>query len=278
MAKGLLDMLLDEIFDANWLGKHGEKLTARELKWLKFFGRKGKILKNVYIPKPNGETSEIDILYITAKGIFVIESKNYSGWIFGDENSLNWTAMLPNKQKNKFYNPIKQNDTHMKYLAGFIEEEIPLFSIIAFSERCELKKVTIENSEVKVIKRDRLYVTVKHIWDNSPDIVSEQDIENLYSKLEPLTKVDKATKALHIENINKKIVPKSTNQIIEKPQDEKLNSNNQDNPPIKNEQDDLICPKCQSKLVLRIAKQGANAGNSFYGCSNFPKCRYIKNT
>lgn len=72
------------------------------------FGRKGKILRNVYLPKDNGETSEIDVLYITQKGIFVFESKNYSGWIFGDEKGQYWTAMLPNRQKNRFYNPIKQ--------------------------------------------------------------------------------------------------------------------------------------------------------------------------
>ncbi|MCR5805469.1 MAG: topoisomerase DNA-binding C4 zinc finger domain-containing protein [Oscillospiraceae bacterium] len=36
----------------------------------------------------------------------------------------------------------------------------------------------------------------------------------------------------------------------------------------------MICPRCGGRLVLRTAKSGANAGNSFYGCSNFPKCRY----
>lgn len=98
------------------IGRYGEALTARELKLVDLFGRKGKILRNVYIPKDNGETSEIDVLYITQKGIFVIESKNYSGWIFGDEKQGYWTAMLPNKEKNRFYNPIKQNRTHIKWL------------------------------------------------------------------------------------------------------------------------------------------------------------------
>ena len=83
MGKGLFDMILDEIFDDEWVGKHGEKLTERELKLVRLFGRKGKTLRNVYVPKNNGETSEIDVLYITQKGIFVIESKNYSGWIIG---------------------------------------------------------------------------------------------------------------------------------------------------------------------------------------------------
>ena len=37
-----------------------------------------------------------------------------------------------------------------------------------------------------------------------------------------------------------------------------------------------ICPRCGEKMVLRVAKKGNNAGNKFYGCSAFPKCRYIE--
>lgn len=125
MSKGLVDIILDSIFDANWTGRRGEKLTERELNLVKFFGRKGKVLRNIYIPKDNGETTEIDVIFITQKGIFVIESKNYSGWIFGDEKSTYWTVMLPNKEKNRFYNPIKQNQTHIKWLACYLNEDIP---------------------------------------------------------------------------------------------------------------------------------------------------------
>lgn len=41
--------------------------------------------------------------------------------------------------------------------------------------------------------------------------------------------------------------------------------------------DAMICPECGSKLVLRTAKKGNNVGNQFYGCSAYPKCRFIKN-
>ena len=140
MAKSLLDKLLDSVFDEEWVGRRGEKLTERELKLVQLFGRKGRTLRNLYVPKDNGETSEIDLVYVTQKGIFVFESKNYSGWIFGDEASQYWTVSLPNGQKNRFYNPIKQNRTHLKWLGAFVGAEIPLFSIVVFSERCELKR------------------------------------------------------------------------------------------------------------------------------------------
>ena len=274
MAKGWMDIIIDKILDDEWVGKHGEKLTEKELKLVKLLGRKGKTLRNVYLPKDNGETSEVDLIYITQKGIFVFESKNYSGWIFGDEKSKNWTAMLPNKQKNQFYNPILQNKTHLKWIKNFVGDNIPLFSIIVFSERCELKKVTVESEDIRVIKRDRTYATVRDIWDNNPDVVPDSKIDELYVKLKELTKVDKATKSAHIENIEKKY----------KSLDDVANDNAESESTIVNHKDggavaenELICPKCGNKLILRVAKKGENAGNQFYGCSAFPKCRYIQN-
>jgi len=187
---------------ASYIGARGEQLTERELKLVNLFGRKGKTLRNLYLPKDDGGTSEIDIVYITQKGIFVFESKNYSGWIFGDEKSQYWTTTLPNGTKNRFYNPIKQNSSHIKWLQKYVGEEVPLFSIIVFSERSELKRIRVESSDVKVIKRDRTYATVREIWEKHADILT--DTEQLYEKLKPLTDVDAALKMAHIDNIKKK--------------------------------------------------------------------------
>ncbi len=272
MAKDLIDLLLDKIFDDKWVGKRGEKLTERELKLVQLFGRKGKVLRNVYLPKDNGETSEVDVIFITQKGIFVFESKNYSGWIFGDEKSQKWTAMLPNKQKNQFYNPIKQNRSHLKWMGKYVGEDIPLFSIIVFSERCELKKVTIESEDIKVIKRDRTYATVRDIWDKNPDVLSDEKIEDLYTQLEKLTNVDEAIKTSHVENIEKKY--KTPEKIPDIPKVVSSKDNNED---VGLDTETKVCPKCGSALVLRTAKRGENAGKQFYGCSGFPKCRYIQN-
>ncbi len=195
MAKDLIDLALDKIFDAEWKGRRGEKLTERELKWVKLFGRSGKVLRNVYVPKPNGETSEIDVIFITQKGIFVIESKNYSGWIFGREEDFKWTVSLPGGKKEHFYNPIKQNRGHIKWLGQYLGDGTPLFSIVAFSERCELKSVTVDSTDIYVIKRDRLYATVRDIWDAADDALDEDRVSALYKKLRTLTNADAATKA-----------------------------------------------------------------------------------
>ena len=201
--KDIIDKLLDKyIFNAEWIGRHGEKLTERELKFVRLLGRDGKILRNVYIPKKNGETSEIDVMYITQKGIFVIESKNYSGWVFGSEKNYQWTVSLPNGLKNKLYNPIKQNQTHIKWLQKYVGEDIPLFSIIVFSERCTLK-IKGETS-VPVIKRDSLYATIRNAWKKSEDKLSDEQVNELYEKLKELTFVSKEDKQKHVENIKKK--------------------------------------------------------------------------
>lgn len=258
MAKGLLSSLLDEIFDKDWKGRRGEKLTQRELRIVDFFGREGKILRNVYIPTYNGQTTEIDVLYITQKGIFVIESKNYSGWVFGDEIGKYWTVCLPNGEKHKLYNPIMQNRTHIKWLGKFIGERIPLFSIIVFSERCELKKVPENNTTLKIVERDRLYAAVRDIWDASEDVLKDSEVCELFEKLDKMTNVDAVTKTAHIENIQHQTQEKQ--EIVK----------NSDN-------GSLICPRCGKRLVLRTAKQGAYAGKQFYGCSGYPKCRFTMN-
>ncbi len=84
---GLLRWLLKELFyTPERVGKIGEGKIAKDLGVLDLFGYKGYCLQNLYIPRSDGNTSEIDVLYLTQKGLFVIESKNYSGFIFGSEN------------------------------------------------------------------------------------------------------------------------------------------------------------------------------------------------
>lgn len=244
LFKDFLDDIKLQITDPNgYLGKHGEDLTAKKLDVINFFGRNGITLRNVYLPAEEGETSEVDLLYITQKGIFVIESKNYSGWIFGSENQYQWTASLPNGKKFHFYNPIKQNKTHIKWLQDYLKQDIPMFSLIVFSERCELKKVTFNDPNVHVFNREYTYWAVRKIWDSSPIVLSEEEIKAIANKLTPLTNADEATKCAHVEQIQKKA---------------------------------LVCPKCGAELVLRTAKRGDHAGNQFYGCSNYPKCRFTK--
>ena len=110
------------------VGLYGEYLTYKKLQSLEKKG--AKFLFNVYVPKENGETSEIDVLMICEKGLFVFESKNYSGWIFGTEDQLHWYQTLKKgwgkSQKEQFYNPIMQNNSHIKHLTAFLGKALPM--------------------------------------------------------------------------------------------------------------------------------------------------------
>ena len=105
---------LSVLFDK---GRLGEFYTYKDLKPLDGYKR---YLFNLYIPKDNGETTELDVVLLHESGIYVFESKNYSGWIFGTETQKYWTQTLPagrgRSLKNKFFNPIMQNKGHIKWL------------------------------------------------------------------------------------------------------------------------------------------------------------------
>lgn len=278
MSKGLVDIILDQIFDAEWQGRRGEKLTERDLNWVKLFGRSGKVLRNVYVPKGDSQTSEIDVLFITQKGIFVIESKNYSGWIFGSEADQNWTVSFQGGRKERFYNPILQNRSHITWLNRYLADATPLFSIVVFSERCQLKKVTVESDDVRVIKRDRVYATVREIWDGTADVLDDAAIEALYERLRPLTNVDAALKAAHIADIEKRYKGKPLTRTQPEAGKHVETSQLTLEPSVATAAVGVpgVCPRCGSPLVLRTAKKGLHAGRQFYGCSNFPNCRFTK--
>lgn len=244
-------------------GRYGEYLSYKHLKAFEKSG--AKFLFNVYIPKNETETTEIDVMMICKYGLFVIESKNYSGWIFGNENQLNWTQTLPSGHKEHFYNPIKQNKTHINHLLAYLCEDFPVYSIIAFSDRCTLKSINVISPNTKVINRSKILETATDVCNSTSPHLSQEEIDRIYSILYPLTQVDDSVKQQHIANIQNgkiKTPPTTTTSVAV-------------NPTEKNQQEN-VCPRCGANLVLRKTKKGENSGKEFWGCSNYPKCRYKK--
>ncbi|MBR4588886.1 MAG: NERD domain-containing protein [Lachnospiraceae bacterium] len=198
-------------------------------------------LRNVYIEN-NGRTTEIDVIALTEKGILVIESKNYGGWIFGSIGSQKWLQSFKNGERHEFYNPVLQNETHINKLVsllGLTKENV--FSYIVFSDRCTLKRVPESTDRLMIIQRNDLLWSVKDMLKKIPSIFSQNEIDSFYDKLLPLTDVTKETKEKHIE------------------QAERFKTGD-------------VCPVCGGRLVKRNGKYG-----EFYGCSGYPKCTYTRN-
>lgn len=188
-------------------GRVGEYYTYLELK--EFEQKGAKLLYNVYLPKVNGETTEIDLMMISANGIFVFESKNYSGWIFGNESGKTWTQTLTKgrgkgSQKEHFLNPIIQNKGHIAALKRVIGDDMPIYSIVVFSERCELKDVSFKSDGVTVIKRNQTKSAVNSfVALHEPFNATQSEIDRIYNTLFSYSQVDESVKQQHIENINR---------------------------------------------------------------------------
>lgn len=191
-----------------------------------------KVLCNVYIPY-KGKTSEIDVLLIHEKGIFVFESKNYSGWIFGSLENRYWTQCLPNKQKSRFYNPMMQNKTHIKAVSQFLNMDISQFtSYIIFSQRCELKNVPNSTTKCVILKRPDMLKMLKKDIKERDIIYSIEEIHKFYNELLPLTNVTEEQKREHIEKIHDKIKTHDIKCSNSAAKEENVNNHPKDTVPI----------------------------------------------
>lgn len=116
LLREIIRTILNKPVSPEFVGWNGERLVAKVFKKLNKSGYPGVLLRNVYVPIENSDkTTEIDALYITSKGMFVVESKNFSGWIFGSEGDRYWTQVLKGGKRSPFYNPIKQNVITLRY-------------------------------------------------------------------------------------------------------------------------------------------------------------------
>lgn len=192
---------------------------------------------NNYMLEYEGKSSQIDHIIIKPNGVFVIETKNYSGLIFGNENQLNWTQVLAyGKVKHKLYNPLKQNATHIYRLKKILDDDsINIESIVVFV-RNNTKHIVADN----VIPLFRLKRFLKQQLGEE---LSFDRMREIYNKLIGSKQICNVSKREHIENIHT--------------MKENLNNN--------------ICPRCGGALVKRNGKYG-----EFYGCENYPKCKFIK--
>ncbi len=195
------------------------------------------ILHDILFQTENGKTCQIDHVLINKNGIFVIETKNYSGKIFGSEKDHEWTQVLAyGSEKHKFYNPVKQNESHIYHLSKYLKAKDIYNNIVVFLDDANINNVSATN----VYSLEELPYLINY---ESAITLNTKQIKYYYNKLLTLQENSNITIEEHINNIE-------TNQF-----------NIEHN----------ICPRCGGNLVLRNGKYG-----QFYGCENYPKCKFTK--
>ena len=213
-----------------WLGEMQVKIILGRT-------RQGeKYVLNNFIFICDGKSVQIDHIVINKNGVFVIETKNYSGRIYGSDEQRHWTQVLAGgKVKNKISNPVNQNASHIYKLGKILNNQIFMTSLVVFVQN-NTQFVSSDTVIPIHILRKKLALPSKI----KP--YTKTEITDIYEQLQTIRSTTVTAKE-HIQQIN------DTRELIEH----------------------NICPYCGKTLVTRHGKYG-----SFLGCSGYPECKYIK--
>lgn len=192
--KNLKKGILFTYFTTGNLGEYETSLKLRS------FDSKSKILFDLYIPIENGQTTQIDLVMINNYGIYVIESKNISGKIYGSEKDKYWTIIYDNNYKNvKYFNPILQNKKHTNAIIKlFPNIDVTFYEqYVVLSERCKLEKMNINNKYIHVVKRENLINNLLLRQKELKPKFSDNEVNMIYNELLRYCNVSKKIKKNH---------------------------------------------------------------------------------
>ena len=218
-------------------GWFGEKKTTFIL-WMSLNANVYRRNHNVIIPSKSG-TTQIDHILVSPFGVFIVETKNMKGWIFGSENQSNWTQVLYRK-KYSFQNPLRQTFRQKKILAEYLGlDESFIHAVVFFVGDCKFKTDLPSN----VIKSG----LGSHIKQHKNHVLSPEETSRILNQLNKLASESSTTTKKHIESLRERHSSLT------------------------------VCPWCGSNLVERTVRKAPRAGSGFLGCENYPQCRFTKN-
>ena len=200
------------------------------------------LIKDVTLQTNDG-TTQIDHIIVSRYGVFVIETKNMKGWIFGSASQKTWTQKIY-KHTNKFQNPLHQNYKHVKTLEALLD--IPAATIHSLV-------VFIGDSTFKTTMPDNVTNAggyILHIKSKRELVLDQSDVDTVIAQITQLRlQRGLATNRQHVSHLRQKKEFAATTT----PQ----------------------CPKCGAAMVLRTARKGKHTGSAFWGCTTFPACRGV---
>jgi hypothetical protein len=152
----------------------GEVLVAHAISTQ--FQRPHMLLNNVTLQTDVG-TTQIDHVVVADTGIFVIETKHYTGWIFGHPNDSQWTQVIYRK-KSRFQNPIHQNYGHVKAIQSlFTLSDDAFIPVVVFAGDAELKS-DLGPSVV------RLGELISYLSEDRPVLFDERKMAYIVGRIE----------------------------------------------------------------------------------------------
>lgn len=211
----------------NLKGKVGEAKVDAKLNPLVFGKVEHRQINNLILTDNNGKSHQIDHIEIRQNGIFCIETKNYIGWIFGNESQDMWTQCLYTGEKHQFPNPLKQNKSHIYHMSRVLDKKYKINSVVVMVQN-NAEKVGLPN----VVNLNDLKRYLKNFNDGTN--YSVEEIDKIYNKL--LNAQTEISNKEHVQNIRQ-----TQSELMEG-----------------------VCPRCGNALVEREGKYGKFYGCSNY--------------
>ena len=206
--------------------------------------------------KLDDQISQIDHILVNRAGVFVIETKNYSGRICGDVNSDDWVQISRKGRRYTFYNPIMQNDSHVRIIRKIVGNDVKIFPLVVFV------KSTPPFSVKNLIHISQLR---KNLIDTSVSInLSSDEIMEVALKINSHISRSSYDRAKHLSETKNL---QDTMRQIRMQKSSIVPPTTQKSEPI----NDKYCPRCHRELVLRKLPYC-----DYWECSGAPHCHYTK--
>jgi hypothetical protein len=172
-------------------------------------------------------------------GVFVIELKDRSGWIFGNDADAHWTA-VHFKKKFKFQNPLWQNCGHIKALEAFLRvDPRVLHGMVVFRGSFKFK--------TPIPHGVRCHLYKSWVAEKRDVVLNDAAVDAIVSSLKSDAMHGWLAGRRHAKSVRARY------------------------------SSDTVCPKCGGDMRVRTQRKGPQLGSQFLGCSNYPACRYTKN-
>ena len=211
------------------------------------------LLDDVILNTSSG-TTQIDHVVVSRYGVFAIETKNYRGEVYGNDDRQEWTQVIATDvrylkrwyktytyvTKNHFYNPVKQSVSHANAIRRALSDwpDLKVVPIVVFAGEAALHVTTQHH----VVYDVQLLTTIQSY---SYPCISDIDLSHVVSRLAQKNIREQVDDRTHVSNV----------YAAKFKTESKIASG--------------ICPQCGGTLVLRHGKYG-----DFYGCSNYSRCRF----